>query len=425
MRLKVSIAWDPELTGVPSGYDVHDLEQVRHLLERCLEPLGGLPALVEEGSLVVIKVNAGFAGEPGVATTDPRVVEALIQLLREQVAPRNIVIAENAADQHMLEEIGIGSSTMECFKACGLEDVARRTGASLIALEEDIHSQVMVPLPRVMSHCHIPRTIREAGTLIYMPHLKNHLACQITLNLKLSQGVIPTPDKKRCHNRDLNHKLLDLYQVIRPDLCIVDGLWAMQGQGPTSSNPGDVITDMNLLAAGKNALAVDMVGAMLMGLGPAEVPVLALAREADLPGSRKEDLEILGDSLEECARAFKKPSLKVKGVFPNVAVHQGEACGGCLSHLRIYLDIIAERGILEHLERPLSVIVGRNCQPPVDSPGPVLVVGDCAREHARLGLFVEGCCPLSHIFLGLLDQISTVCAMDSFVCTGHTLPPPE
>ena len=98
------------------------------MLAECLSGLGGLKALVPRDAKVAIKVNAGFAGSPAVHTTDPRVVEALIVLLRNEVQPSRIVVVESAADHHMLKEINFGNTTRECFECCGIADAVRRSG---------------------------------------------------------------------------------------------------------------------------------------------------------------------------------------------------------------------------------------------------------------------------------------------------------
>jgi hypothetical protein len=284
----------------------------------------------------------------------------------------------------------------------------------LLALEDDIHERVTIPDPRVMSHCMVPKTVLNADTLIFLPHLKTHLACGVTLSIKLNQGTIPTSEKKKFHDARLTEKLLDLLKIIRPHLSIIDGLWAMQGQGPSSPFPEDLIKDMNVLVAGRNPVAVDAVGAMLMGFDPKDIPVLAMASQEGLGGYDPDSLCLVGTPIDQCARKFRAPDMRIKGIYPNVLVHQGEACEGCISHLRIYLDQLLAIGILDDLTQPLTIILGRNCTVPEVIDGPVVVVGDCTMEHRDRGLYVAGCCPLSHIFQGLLDQISLCCDLRKF-----------
>lgn len=414
MNEKVSIAHTLKHLGTPASYGLREIGIIKGMLNRCMEDLGGIGSIVGQNARIVIRVNAGFDGPPGVYTTDPRVLEALIVLLTEHCSPREIIVAENAANQHMLEEIKIGTNTMACFRACGLADVAKRHGTRLLALEDDVHELVTIPKPRVMSHCLVPVTVLKADAILFVPHLKTHVACGITLNVKLNQGTIPTAEKKKYHDARLPDKLLDLLQIIRPKLCVVDGLWAIQGQGPSSPFTEDILTDVNVLATGFDPLYVDTAGAMLMGFSPRDIPVLDRAMREGRLDYNPDRLKLVGTPLEKCARAFRAPEMNLKTIHPRIRVYQGDACLGCISHLRLYLDQLSSVGILDDLRENLSIIVGRDCREPFLEDGPVLVVGDCASEHAGRGRFVAGCCPLSHIFEGLLDQISLCCDLKKF-----------
>jgi hypothetical protein len=303
---------------------------------------------------------------------------------------------------------------MECYEACGIMQIANRQKVKLIALEDDDHEKVEIPNARVMTQCLIPKTILNAETLIYVPHLKTHMACGVTLNIKLTQGVIPTYEKKRFHNKNLSAKLLDLLKVVKPHISIIDGLWAMQGQGPTSPFHEDLIKDMNVILAGTNPVAVDMVGAMIIGFDPDEIPVLAMAAKDGIAGSSLDKISIVGYPFYQVSRKFRRPDMRLKGVYPNVFVYQGEACEGCISHLRIYLDQLFAMGILKDLKKPINIILGKGGPVPDKLESPVLVVGDCAEEYRDWGLYVGGCCPLSHIFYGLLEQISSLCDLEKY-----------
>ncbi|MCP6623436.1 DUF362 domain-containing protein, partial [Klebsiella pneumoniae] len=56
--------------------------------------------------------------------------------------------------------------------------------------------------------------------------------------------------------------LLEIYLLRPPDLNIVDGIVAMEGDGPGSGDP----RPMGLILAGANAVAVDVVAAELAGI---------------------------------------------------------------------------------------------------------------------------------------------------------------
>jgi uncharacterized protein (DUF362 family) len=412
MNSEVAICHRERIPETPNEYSRDAVLFVKDMIVEVLDRLGGIGSFVRRRSRVLLKVNAGFRGCPGVHTTDPRVVEALVQLIIDVSDPREIMIAENAAERHFLDETGVGATTLECFVSTGLEGVSKRTGAKLVPLEHDQHIEVEVPEAKVFSKFKVPRTVLEADTLVFIPHLKTHLATGVTLNLKLNQGVLPTQEKKRCHRSDLSQKLVDLLRVVRPHLSIIDGIWAQQGQGPTSPYEGDVVRDMNVIIAGRDPVAVDAVGSALMGFDPLEIKTTWIAFKEGLGQGDLNRISVLGAEIKRVSRVFKRPSLTLEGVFPNVAFHLGGACEGCISHLRMYLDYLHSLRLLEKLPEKIDVVVGH--QAILRCLGNyVLVVGDCSTQHKERGMFIEGCCPLSRILWGLLDLISLMrCDVD-------------
>ena len=412
MNAKVAISHRETVPEGPDLYSRETVQFIKDMIAEALDSIGGIGAFVQARGTVVLKVNAGFRGPPGVHNTDPRVVEALIELILEATDPKEIIIAENAAERHFLDETGIGATTLDCFKSGGFEQVALKTGARLVALEEDSHIDIQVPGAKVFPNFKAPRTILEADTLIFIPHMKTHLATGVTLNLKLNQGVLPTPDKKRCHRADLSQKLVDILRVIRPHLSIIDGLWAQQGQGPTSPYEQDIIRDMNVIIAGKDPVSVDAVGSAVMGFDPFEVKTTWLASKQGLGQGDLDKIDVVGEGIGDTSRHFKRPSVIVEEVFPNVQVHMGGACEGCISHLRMFLDYLHCLGLLNKLPEKIDVLLGYNAV--AHGLGNyVLIIGDCAVEHRNKGLFVEGCCPLSRILWGLLDLMSLMpCKID-------------
>ena len=66
---------------------------------------------------------------------------------------------------------------------------------------------------------------------------------------------------------------------------------------------------MNLIIAGTNPLATDMVAADIMGFGVHEVPTLTWAYRAGLGPASVSDVEVRGEKLEHVRRPFVKPNV--------------------------------------------------------------------------------------------------------------------
>src|ERR1700732_1531178 len=119
----VGIAHSAANLGVPAEYSREQLDLVKDMIRGIADQsMGGMRNIVKPGGKVLIKINtvipvpanAGF-------TTDPRMLEALIELVQEQ-QPARIQIGERCA---------MGGVTMKAIEVCGIVDVAQRTGVEL------------------------------------------------------------------------------------------------------------------------------------------------------------------------------------------------------------------------------------------------------------------------------------------------------
>src|SRR6201996_7655933 len=109
--------------GKPAEYSREQLDSVKGMIRQIADStMGGMRNIVKSGDKVLIKINtvipvpanAGF-------TTDPRILEALIELVKEQ-NPSRIQIGERCA---------MGGDTSKAMEVCGINEVAARTGAEL------------------------------------------------------------------------------------------------------------------------------------------------------------------------------------------------------------------------------------------------------------------------------------------------------
>jgi uncharacterized protein (DUF362 family) len=100
-------------------YTFEDVCAVKEMVKEALDHLGGASSMIYPGD----KVSEAKSSEPQSsrkgATTDPRVVSALIQLLKEETKPRKVVVADYPSL----------SSARDVFKVTGIEDAVKKFGA--------------------------------------------------------------------------------------------------------------------------------------------------------------------------------------------------------------------------------------------------------------------------------------------------------
>ena len=226
------------------------------------------------GMTVVLKPNLVMTSKPEEAIiTHPALVAAVGKCV--QRAGAKVLIAESPGGPYT-------PMTMKAaFRGCGYTDMAEACGFSLYT---DCESRE-VPLPggvrcRRMA---IVSPFLGADYLIDLAKLKTHSMVGFSGAVKNMFGAVPGLKKPELHCRfpekpEFSEMLLDLCDFLQPDLCITDGIWAMEGNGPT----GGTRRDLGVLAASKSPYAVDVCCAKLAGLEAGQVLMLRYAAERGL-----------------------------------------------------------------------------------------------------------------------------------------------
>jgi uncharacterized protein (DUF362 family) len=96
-----------------------------------------------------------------------------------------------------------------------------------------------------------------------------------------------------------------MVKACTPGLTVIDGSTSMEGNGPTD---GDLVKT-DLIVAGTNPLATDMVAAKIMGFHKNEVAILAMAIRSGMKPTSLDQVEIRGEQLESVQMAFKRPEM--------------------------------------------------------------------------------------------------------------------
>jgi uncharacterized protein (DUF362 family)/Pyruvate/2-oxoacid:ferredoxin oxidoreductase delta subunit len=268
--------------AISAGYELNSLRQAVISL---LEPIGGISAFINSGERVLLKPNMLAGKEPGLAvTTHPALVQVVAELVRE--AGGIVLIGDSP---------GIGGFLRVAVK-CGIYDAARKSGAALIEFNEAVERQG-TGLFRSIS---LARAYVEADKIINLPKLKTHEMMTMTCAVKNLFGAVVGTEKAGWHLKAGSSQqlfarlLLEIYQLKKPALNIVDAVIAMEGNGPANGDP----IKLGLLIAGANPVAVDVIAGRLAGI-PEEL--LHIEREAagmGLPGSTIDDILLCGVPIE-------------------------------------------------------------------------------------------------------------------------------
>ena len=235
---------------------------------------------------VLIKPNYVNTEHPSTGvTTDSRVIEGVVEFLK----------------QHNVKEITIGEGTgfgdtIQAFKIAGVDAVAERWNVKTVDLNKDEFIEVNPSNPLALTKVRIAKTALKS-TIITVPKLKPHRGAGVTLGLKNMMGAM-TP--KGSMHTSLNKNIVDLASVIKPSVSVIDGIIAGEGH-EMSGNP----VEMNLVIAGVDPVAVDAVGASVMGMPPEAIKHLRLAEERGLGTCNLHQIQMVGEPLEKVRRKFR------------------------------------------------------------------------------------------------------------------------
>ena len=375
-RTIVSVAHSDAELGKPGEYTREQLSSVKQMIRQIADDtMGGMHNIVHRGDKVLIKINTVIPVPPNAGfTTDPRMLEALIELVQAQ-SPAKVQIGERCA---------MGADTMQAMETCGIVEVARRTGVELCPFEHVPFDMYKIDRPVSFNEFPVPRPVREADCYIGLPKMKVHVHTTFTGAMKLQFGNLPDYDwMVRCHRDDIYQKIVNLTRAANPKWFVMDSLYACQGNGPFSPYSQDLIKDFNTICGGPDPVAVDTICEALMDWDDpgTNVPSTVLGAAEGLGTNQLEEIELKGVPVDRVKRRFKRQNTILQGQYPNTHVIMGSTCeAGCRAIVRIQLDQLKAEGTLAKLKRPLYVFTGLQFEQqiqPVD--GDVVVVGDCAK----------------------------------------------
>jgi len=242
-----------------------------------------------ERALVKVNFISTKTWETG-ATTDPMVVEAIIKALGD--LPVEVYVVESDATM---------TNADKAFEVTGMKEMCERNGVGWINLRH-VKEKVTLPVPEAeaLERIKVPRIVTESA-IISAAKLKTHSETGVTLGMKNMFGLLPDKFKAKYHARGIGKVVVDINTVLRPALTIIDGFVAMEGRGPVHGNP----VQMGLVIAGVDPVATDATACRIMGIDPHEIWHIHRAHEKAL--GEIDDVEIVGDDIDNVRREFKRP----------------------------------------------------------------------------------------------------------------------
>ena len=292
-------------------------------VDAALGMLGGIDKIVKPGDTVMVKPNLviASAGRWIGRVTNSKVMDGVLKAVID--AGGVPIVAEGSCEKSFGGTAGFAEKT-------GLMEVCRRYDAKFVDLNEDEVVKAKVPDPLLWSEFPLARQIFECDKFISVPVMKIHRATGVTLGMKNLVGTISPridqPDGRRALNfHDMEQELwrrryggdmsgenellywtplgatiADLVSVRHIDLVVVDGTF-----GDERNAPDGGLVDIKersgsyLVMAGADTVAVDSVGAHIMGQIPDRLQQLRFAAAKGLGTTHIDKIGVVGEQLED------------------------------------------------------------------------------------------------------------------------------
>ncbi len=256
---------------------------------------------IQKGARVLIKPNFLLPAKPDDAiSTHPLVVRA---------------VAEYVLDKGGHPQISDSPATggfERIFKYGGYKKVIEGLDVECKAFRTSVKRDIGIPFGKI----DIAKEAAETDIVINLPKLKTHVFMLLTLGVKNLFGCIVGLKKPEWHlrsgiDREMFAKLLvGIHNSVNPSFTIVDGILALEGQGP---GKGGTPRHLGVLVGGRYAPAVDMAICNMLGADPDALPTHKAAKELGLVPDK---IEIRGDF--SLVTEFRLPKLEQPDTRPGL-----------------------------------------------------------------------------------------------------------
>lgn len=334
---------DDQELAQPAGRDAElSPEQVAGMVRRAVDLVGGMKSVVPYGAkLVLIKPNISVAEPSGSGiVTDARVVRGVALLVHEVAPGARILIAEGGGGWRSPAPTDRNGQPLQVdpprrgrrrlrdgFEVGGYRQVVtelRAQGVDIDCFDLNFDQAYTLEVPGgglADPNYDIATAIMDADAWINCPVTKTH-GSKITCAMKNQFGILPGTiygwSKANGTDRHagmphlpgiIDEFMVDLWLTTNMDLNVVDGITGHEAGALQEGVP----VRNNLVLAGRDPVAVDLVVARLLGFNPDDMEFADLAFQRGKGPGRYEKVKVKGAKVESLVRRFKKAGSAYRG----------------------------------------------------------------------------------------------------------------
>lgn len=330
----------PKLAALVKGDDRKDN------IKKCLDLISPDLDALKTAQRILIKPNL-VALTPDYANTHVKAVEAIIEFIQSFCGDnhKKIFVGESCATAFYN-----GLPTTGVFKDFGYYELEKKyANVELIDFDND-KEHIRVPIQSIVgdTHLRLTKRIEEFDYKISLSIPKTHNFAVATFGIKNMAGLVTLPDMATIHGmkggievdapktlfdylpagtvsrarrilpnpvinfifrrypayrkciKIIHKNIVSFAKATWPDLVVLDGFIAMEGDGPVDGAP----VDLHVAIASTDPLKADGIGARIIGFEPEEIGYLYYLHEQNMGDYSLSNL--VGDDIEKVKRDFKR-----------------------------------------------------------------------------------------------------------------------
>lgn len=246
----------------------YDREVLRPMIT---DIMGSLLPWVDKGACVLVKPNMFSPGTPEQAImTHPEVVRGVVEYLQDKGA--RVIISDSPA-------VGPFSSVMEVG---GFNEALKGLRVEC----RPFRSEIWVDIGHPFGNIPLAEDAIKADVVVNLAKLKTHTQMTMTLAVKNLFGCVVGEKKAEWHARvgmDMGmfaRLIVQIARTIKPTVNIVDGIVALEGDGPGTAGKPRFI---GALIGGDDPFSTDLATCTLLGIDPFITPIMKEAGEVGYP----------------------------------------------------------------------------------------------------------------------------------------------
>jgi len=236
-------------------------------LNHGMQLLGGINHFIQQGDIVGIKPNIGFASPSMLgATSDPDLVGELIRLCYQVGKASKVLVFDNPIND-----------PAACFQLSGIEAACRKNGAEPILPRDHYFGRLTLDKAKLIRDWPVfLEPLLRINKLIGIAPVKHHHRSGASMSIKNWYGLLG--GRRNIFHQDIHTIIGELAMMVKPTLVILDGTRVMATNGPTGGALSD-LRQANTMVVGCDHVSVDSFGCSLLGLKPDDLPFLGKAEQ--------------------------------------------------------------------------------------------------------------------------------------------------